>query len=65
MCIIIVWKSHMNIAYKPSLALGSFHAVPHVVAVCICINVCENEWVGASGVVTWEGFSEALSERFR
>ncbi|WP_041712872.1 hypothetical protein [Cellulosilyticum lentocellum] len=28
-------------------------------------NVCENKWIGVSGVVTWEHFSEALSERFR
>ncbi len=28
-------------------------------------NVCENKWIGVSGVVTWEHFLEALSERFR
>ena len=28
-------------------------------------NVCENEWVWVPGVVTWEHFLEALSERFR
>ncbi len=28
-------------------------------------NVCENKWIVVSGVVTWEHFSEALSERFR
>ena len=28
-------------------------------------NVCENEWVWVPGVVTWEYFLEALSERFR
>ena len=33
--------------------------------VYIRIKVDENEWVRASGVVTWEHFSEELSECFR